>query len=183
MTDSYTPAPPNPKTTLRNPWLLIPLLLAVTAVVTIRLSFTRETVGILYRSVPAVEFHGIRLTPPETSGVWYEYRPWLGKGPDDLKTVWSRGLHYSVFFSLTGETPDIWTRRTELDRIPFSTGGALPLPVSNPCVIAAGAHPAKPRPKVDGMIADLLLKGGVQVKISGKLGQAELERIAALIGC
>ncbi len=183
MTETYTPAPPNPKATLRNPWVLIPLLLAVAAVVGIRLSFTRETVGILYRPAGPVEFHGIRLPPPETAGVWYEYRPWLGKGPDNLKTVWSRGLHYSVFFSLTDEAPETWTRRTELGRIPFSTGGALPLPVSNPCVIAAGAHPAKPRPKVEGMIADLLLKGGVQVQISGKLDQAELERLIALVGC
>lgn len=180
---SYTPAPPNPKTTLKNPWVLIPLLLFVGGAVAVRLSFSRDTVGILYRPLGAVVFHGITLPPVPESGVWYETRPWLGKGPDDRKTVWPKGLHYSVFFSLTEDSPDIWLARVAAERDLFRTGEPYLLIYDNPCIIEADAAPARPRPKVEGVMAHFLLKGGVQVQVSGKTDRAGLERLIGQISC
>ncbi len=182
----YIPVPPNPKTTLRNPWILFPLLIAVMAVVGIRLSFTRDTVGILYKPVETVTFHGVTLPPPAENGkpgIWYETRTWLGSGPDDLKTVWSKGLHYSVFFSLTNEAPDAWLKRVTAERDFFRTGDPLQLIVSNPCIVRLDAVPARPRPKVEGVMANLLVKGGVQIQISGKIDQSGVEGLISRLRC
>lgn len=162
----------------------MPLVLLVAAVIGFRLTVSREkTVGFMYKPVNPAIFAHVEVPATGLSGTWYDTRRWLGTGDEGRHTFWAKAHRYHLFFSRTSETVEQWIKRTDETRELFRSGKDVGLPHDNPCILSAAAIQARPRPKVDGIMANLFVRGGVEIEVSGNIGPPELAELVSSIRC